>query len=85
MNDNELKSLLKISKIPSTPTQATSKTNLRTKELIKSFKLLKQMLEESENPVSCDYYDVHDLNKIQIHQHDLSIIHLHIIFGLSHT
>ena len=36
------------------------------------------MLEESENPVSCDYYHVHDLNKIQIHQHDLSIIHLNI-------
>ena len=36
------------------------------------------MLEESENLVSCDYYYVHDLNKIQIHQHDLSIIHLNI-------
>ena len=84
MNDKELKSFLKISKIPSTPTQATSKTNLRTKELIKSFKLLKQMLEESENPVSCDYYDVHELNKIQIHQHDLSIIHLNISSLASH-
>ena len=36
------------------------------------------MLEESENPVSCDYYDVNDLNKIQTHQHDLSVIHLNI-------
>ena len=78
MNDKELKSFLKISKTSATQTQVTSKTNLRTKELIKSFKQLKQMLEESENPVSCDYYDVHDLNKIQIHQHDLSIIHLNI-------
>ena len=26
----------------------------------------------------CDYYNVHDLSKIQIHQHDLSIIHLNI-------
>ena len=78
MNDTELKSFLKISKISVTPTQVTRKTNLRTKELIKSFKQLKQMLEESENPVSCDYYDVHDLNKIQIHQHDLSIIQLNI-------
>ena len=84
MNDKELKSFLKISKIPSTPSQATSKTNLRTKELIKSFKPLKQMLEESENPVSCDYYDVHDLNKIQIHQHDLSLIHLNISSLASH-
>ena len=36
------------------------------------------MLEESEYPVSCDYYNVHDFNKIQIHQHYLSIIHLNI-------
>ena len=42
------------------------------------------MLEESENPVSCDYYDVHDLNKIQIHWHDLSIIHLNISSLASH-
>ena len=33
---------------------------------------------ESENPVSCNYYNVHNLNKIQIHQNDLSIIHLNI-------
>ena len=43
------------------------------------------MLEESENPVSCDYYDNHDLNNIHIHQHDLSIIHLNISSLASHT
>ena len=42
------------------------------------------MLQEFENPVTCDYYNVHDLNKIQIHQHDLSIIHLHISSLASH-
>ena len=42
------------------------------------------MLEESESPVSCDYYNVHDLSKIQIHQHDLSIIHLNISSLSSH-
>ena len=36
------------------------------------------MLQESENPVSCNYYDVHDLNKTQIYQYNLSIIHLNI-------
>ena len=77
-NDKELKSFLKISKTSATAIQVTSKRNLQTKELIKRFKQLKQMLEESENLVSCDYYYVHNLNKIQIHQHDLSIIHLNI-------
>ena len=55
MNDTELKSFLKISKPSATLTQVTSKTNLWTKELIKSFKQLKQMLEQSENPTSCNY------------------------------
>ena len=85
MNDKELNSFLKISKTSATPTQVTSKTNLRTKELIKSFKQLKEMLEEYENLVSCNYCDVHSLNKIQIHQHDLSIIHLEISSLTSHT
>ena len=84
MNNKELKSFLKISKTSTTPTQVKSKTNLQTKELIKSFKQLKEMLEESENPVSCDYYNVHDLSKIQIHQHGLSIIHLNISSLSSH-
>ena len=38
MNDKELKGFLKTSKTSPTPTKITSKTNLRTKELIKSFK-----------------------------------------------
>ena len=84
MNNKELKSFLKISKTSTTPTQVISKTNLQIKELIKSFKQLKEMLEESESPVSCDYYNVHDLSKIQIHQHDLSIIHLNISSLSSH-
>ena len=84
MNNKELKSFLKISKTTATPTQITSKTNLQTKEDIKSFKQLKEMLEESESSVSCDDYGVCDLNKIQIHQHDLSIIHLYISSLASH-
>ena len=61
-----------------TRTQVTSKTNLETKELIKSFKQFKEIPEESENPISLDYCDPHDLTKIQIHQPNLSIIHLNI-------
>ena len=84
MNNKELKSSLKISKTFATPTQVLIKANLWTKELVKSFKQLKQMLEETESPFSCDYYDVHDLNKIPIHQHDLSIIDLNVSSLASH-
>ena len=61
-----------------------SNTTSRAKELIESFKQLKEMLVESEKSVSCDYYDVHDLSKIQIYQHDLSIIHFNISSLASH-
>ena len=84
MNDKELKCFQKMSKTSVTPTQVTSKTNLRTKELIKGFQKLKEILEESESPVSCDYYNGPDLNRIQIHQHDLSIVHLRISSLASH-
>lgn len=49
MKNKELKNFLKISKtlIP------------KTKLLIKSFKQLKEMLKEFENPVSFDFYDAH--------------------------
>lgn len=39
----------------STLTQVKGKTNLKTDELIESFKQLKEMPEKSENPVSFDY------------------------------
>ena len=42
------------------------------------------MLEESENPVSWNYYNVNDLNKIQTDQQDLSISHLNISSLASH-
>ena len=42
------------------------------------------MLEESENPVSCNYYNVHDLNKIQTDQQGLSISRLNISSLASH-
>ena len=42
------------------------------------------MLKESKNPFSCEFYDAHGLNKIQIHQPHLSIIHLDISSSASH-
>ena len=48
MNNKELKIFLKISKTSARPAEVTSETNVRTKELTKIFKQLKEMLEESE-------------------------------------
>ena len=38
------------------------------------FKQVNQLFDQSENSISCDYYDIDDLNKIVINQSDLTII-----------
>ena len=38
-----------------------------------------QLFDQSENSISCDYYDIDDLNKIVINQSDLTVIHLNIL------
>ena len=40
------------------------------------FKQVNQLFDQSENSISCDYYDVDDFNKIVINQSDLTVIHL---------
>ena len=36
------------------------------------------IFEQSENPLSCDYYDISDFKKLKINKQDLSILHLNI-------
>ena len=42
------------------------------------FKQVNQFANQSENSISCDYYDVDDFNKIVINESDLTVIHLNI-------
>ena len=37
-----------------------------------------QLFDQSENSISCDYYNVDNLNKIVISQSDLTVIQLNI-------
>ena len=53
--------------------------NKKTKKILKKFRGMTQVFEQSENPLSCDYYDIPDLKKLKINkQQDLSIFHLAI-------
>ena len=53
--------------------------NKKTKEFLKKFREMSQMLEQSENSLSSDYYDISDFKKLKINkQQDLSILHLNI-------
>ena len=47
------------------------------KKMMSRFKQVNQLFDQSENSITCDYYDVDDLNKIVINQSDL-VIHLNI-------
>lgn len=45
---------------------------------------LKQIFNETNDPISCDYYNIYELNKIQTKERDLCIIHLNISSLSSH-
>ena len=46
--------------------------------MMSRFKQVNQHFDLSEDSISCDYYDVDDLNKIVIRQGDLTVMHLNI-------
>ena len=53
--------------------------NKKTKEFPKMFRKMSRIFEQSEDPLSCDYYDIPDYKKQKIKkQQDLSIFHLDI-------
>ena len=65
------------------PKPIPRKMNKKTKELLKKFREMSQILEQSENPLSCNYYDISDFKKLKINkQQDLPILHLNISFIL---
>ena len=65
------------------PKPIPRKMNKKTKELLKKFREMSQILEQSENPLSCDYYDISDFKKLNINkQQDLSTLNLNISFIL---
>ena len=46
--------------------------------MMSHFKQVNQLFDQSENPISCNYYDTDDLNRIVINESDLTVIHLNI-------
>ena len=52
--------------------------NQKTKIDLEKFKELNQVLNETENYISCDYFEMDKFKKIKIKQHDFSLLHLEI-------
>ena len=52
--------------------------NKKPKGLMHKFQQLNNIFDQSENTISCDYYDLKDFQKIRIKQQDFSLLHLNI-------
>ena len=78
VKNNDLQKLLSDSH-NNHPKPFPRKMNKKTKDFLKKFREMSQIFEQSENPLSCDYYDISDFKKLKINkQQDLSILHLNI-------
>ena len=61
------------------------KVDQKTKIHLEKFKELNQVLNETENNISCDYFEMDEFKKIKIKQHDFLLLHLNISSLSSHT
>ena len=58
------------------PKRIPRKRYKKPKEFLKKFHQMSQIFEQSENPLSCEYYDIPDFKKLKINKRqDLSILH----------
>ena len=59
------------------------KSTKKTKEFLKKFCEMNQMFDQSDNLISCDYYDIPEFKKMKIReQQDLSILHLKLVSAI---
>ena len=78
VKNNDLQKLLNDSH-NNHPKPFPRKMNKKTKDFLKKFREMSQLFEQSENPLSCDYYDISYFKKLKINkQQDLSILHLNM-------
>ena len=79
VKNNDLQKLLSDSH-NNHPKPFPRKMNKKTKDFLKKFREMSQIFEQSENPLSCGFYDISDFKRLKIKkQQDLSILHLNIL------
>ena len=55
------------------------KIDKKTKEFLKKFREIDQIFDQSDNLISCNYYDIPEIREMKMRkQQDLSILHLNI-------
>ena len=77
MNNKDLRNFLYSTNTPPPP-KVITKSSEEIKSMMARFKQVNQLFDGNENSISCDYYDINELNKLSVNQKDLKIIHLNI-------
>ena len=54
------------------------KVDQKTKTHLEKFKKLNQVLNKTENNISCDYFEIDEFKKIKTKQHEFLLLHLNI-------
>ena len=60
------------------PSQILQESSKKILKIMSRFMQVNQLFDQSENSISCDYYNVDNLNKIVINQSDLAVMHVNI-------
>ena len=85
MSNNNLKSLLYAENPIFHKNSSIKAVSKKTREMTKRFCQINQVFDNNENAISCDYYNLDLLNKLNINRyHDLFILHLNISSLSSH-
>ena len=73
------KDLYNVIHVQSTPlTLFINIPNKKSKGLTHKFQQLNNLFNQSENTISCDYFDLNYFQKIKIKQQDFSLLHMNI-------
>ena len=64
---------------PTCAEEIETKIDHKTKIHLEKFKELYQLLNERENNIRCDNFEIDEFKKIKIKQHDFLLLHLNIL------
>ena len=85
MSNNDLKSFLHAENPIFHKSSSVKAMSKKTREIIKRFCQINRVFHDNQNTISCDYYNIDELNKLSISRHhNLFILHLNISSFSSH-
>ena len=85
VSNNDLKSFLHAENPILHKNSSITTMSKKTREMMKRFCQINQVFDDNENAIRCDYYNIVELNKLNINRnHNLFILYLNISSLSSH-